>query len=549
MSVAPFIIRSPGDGAYKVSLVGTRATNTTTLLFAGPDDTASVELQPGRYTAIIEPVGSDGLQRQTLRLRPGGHDVLLSDLLSARPVEGLREEGTRSSWTTEQSPVGRRSIVADARPFGIGISCRYLEDAGTRWRYGSIQASSSDVASGGVGIALRRPANWKGRPEWRLTIALEQGRRRRLRLPLFKGGVRIVFTPTPVDDDLTFAVSLTPSDPAKAAIVASLDQMLLRSGVEVLQSSLSATAPATTTPDLMEFVWNKFEDPWAATAAALLICRDPSLWEAQPVVERALAAFPWLTDLHILGAWLRARTATDAASQRALVRRIRKGRTRGKPYFVASVSLAVEMLTACAVGACSKDVRDEALSERKAWATLIGDLQPSGSILSWEERLTTSSRLEPRDYLTLVRGSVTADGRCLDVERATTSSRDVPPAPGMSLPVAFPDDANKGRFGGEAARGGYRLMASFRRGLKSWIELTVEVVAMDNDVPDQPVRLYLHRTFSPDAVQVNMVDGRASYSTLTYGGFTVGAWLSESDIMLELDLSEIDGAPRAIRER
>jgi len=40
-----------------------------------------------------------------------------------------------------------------------------------------------------------------------------------------------------------------------------------------------------------------------------------------------------------------------------------------------------------------------------------------------------------------------------------------------------------------------------------------------------PAARYHHSTFSPDAVEVNMVYGRASCSTLTYGDFTVGAWL------------------------
>lgn len=64
-----------------------------------------------------------------------------------------------------------------------------------------------------------------------------------------------------------------------------------------------------------------------------------------------------------------------------------------------------------------------------------------------------------------------------------------------------------------------------------------------------PAARYLHSTFSPDAVEVNMVDGRASCSTLTYGDFTVGAWLPQSGTTLELDLSEIDDAPWTIRER
>jgi hypothetical protein len=121
-------------------------------------------------------------------------------------------------------------------------------------------------------------------------------------------------------------------------------------------------------------------------------------------------------------------------------------------------------------------------------------------------------------------------------------------APGLLRMVVFPDDPNKARFGGTSAREGFILSASFANTRQpGWtrITLTVNGPAHDSEV----IRLYLHESF-PNSVQDLVFSGqKASTNLLAWGGFTVGGWLPQRGIELELDLTECDGAPEPIRTR
>jgi hypothetical protein len=122
--------------------------------------------------------------------------------------------------------------------------------------------------------------------------------------------------------------------------------------------------------------------------------------------------------------------------------------------------------------------------------------------------------------------------------------------PGLAQEGKYRDDPQKGRFGGEAERDGFKLSASFRNVTRNFVEIVLRVEApRRTDMQDwECVEFYLHDSFEPDVVPAVFREGVAELSLLAYGGFTVGAWVACTGVELELDLSKIKGAPRMIRE-
>jgi hypothetical protein len=123
---------------------------------------------------------------------------------------------------------------------------------------------------------------------------------------------------------------------------------------------------------------------------------------------------------------------------------------------------------------------------------------------------------------------------------------DRPPA--LARRIEFPDDPNKGRFGGRAARGGFKLSASFAEtSSREWarIKLRVEGPAATG----VQVHFYLHDSFRPSDYKVKFRRGQAKLDVTAWGGFTVGIWIPDFGIELELDLAKIPDAPRIIRTR
>lgn len=120
-------------------------------------------------------------------------------------------------------------------------------------------------------------------------------------------------------------------------------------------------------------------------------------------------------------------------------------------------------------------------------------------------------------------------------------------------PGGVPDDPWKGVFGGKAQVAGRRLSAEIESLADEpdyfLVTLTVE------STPGAPalgkyVQFFLHDTFGNDrpVVQVSP-DHRAYLHLKVWGAFTVGVIADGGSTMLELDLAEVEGAPREFRER
>jgi len=137
-------------------------------------------------------------------------------------------------------------------------------------------------------------------------------------------------------------------------------------------------------------------------------------------------------------------------------------------------------------------------------------------------------------------------------QRAKKAAAPEPPpaAPARERPITVSNDQNKGRFGGKAEVDGYKLSASFTGGSQGWVEIHLKVEApADAEMgPQAFAEFYMHETFDPDMYAAPFVGREATTSVLAYGGFTVGVWIPDARVELELDLSRVPRAPRAIRQ-
>jgi tetrahydromethanopterin S-methyltransferase subunit B len=111
------------------------------------------------------------------------------------------------------------------------------------------------------------------------------------------------------------------------------------------------------------------------------------------------------------------------------------------------------------------------------------------------------------------------------------------------------DDPQKGRWGGEPARDGYRLSASVREVANEWFRIQMSVESEGNRSLKGTVEFHLHDSLRPDIVTIPARDNRAELTIGAYGGFTVGAVLNGGNTTLELDLCELNDAPDLFRQR
>jgi hypothetical protein len=120
----------------------------------------------------------------------------------------------------------------------------------------------------------------------------------------------------------------------------------------------------------------------------------------------------------------------------------------------------------------------------------------------------------------------------------------------IDRPITVRDDPQKGRWGGEAERDGYKLSATFRNAAKNFVEVMLRVDASKAAAAREAdcVEFHLHDSFDPDVVPAVLKDGVAELSLLAYGGFTVGVWIGCTETELELDLAKVKGAPLIIRD-
>lgn len=119
-------------------------------------------------------------------------------------------------------------------------------------------------------------------------------------------------------------------------------------------------------------------------------------------------------------------------------------------------------------------------------------------------------------------------------------------------PATVRDDINKGRFGGLATRDGYVLSVTFHADGADDPVVPLELFVRRNEGEPltEPVHFFLHESFARRELVFPAVDGEAGTGRLlVWGGFTVGAWVEGTDVLLELDLALEPNAPRVIRTK
>jgi hypothetical protein len=115
---------------------------------------------------------------------------------------------------------------------------------------------------------------------------------------------------------------------------------------------------------------------------------------------------------------------------------------------------------------------------------------------------------------------------------------------------ASPHDPQKNQWGGSPDANGRTLSATVKKLDKTWFEINLKVRS-DRGAPalSKPVTFHLHSSFSEPLRVVKPEDGVATLRLVAYGAFTVGVEADDGKTRLELDLSQVDDAPRSFRQR
>jgi hypothetical protein len=118
-------------------------------------------------------------------------------------------------------------------------------------------------------------------------------------------------------------------------------------------------------------------------------------------------------------------------------------------------------------------------------------------------------------------------------------------------PITVADDRQKGRFGGSPVSNDRKLsaiVADKPKGMFYDFTLTVESTDKENPLTGEVI-FYLHDSFTPNVITKPVIEGKAVYTGIAYGAFTVGAVADDGNTLLELDLAEDKNFPKEFRER
>lgn len=412
------------DGAFRVRLVGADPANVAHAILAGRDRRVTVRLAPGDYTAYVESLTSYARVVQTVSIpERGGPRTLTLAVQEAAPhapVQATSSRPSRAAVSRGPDLVAEKTLkVALSKPlrFSVGLSADAFDDRPGSWDGPEPEVRlTQDPNTRGLVLEVHRCDDWLTRPKWRLTVAVENDQPWHAPLPLFKGGVRVTLTPTSTPHGPDFAATFTPCRIPTAALIASLTRLAGEDAEQVIAWTVSDDAG-----DPLSFLARKLEDPWAAAAAALLLVRTERVADAKDWINRLARDFPWLPDAAVAGAWAFAAVSRTSVKQteRHCLGLMRSARQRGSPYYMLTMALAGEILTALAAGAQDNGVRSAAKDEREAWAKHSRRALRTGAIMSREHAGAAyrSGNLPKASYSVIADGKLTGDDvRCRQIE-------------------------------------------------------------------------------------------------------------------------------------
>jgi hypothetical protein len=134
----------------------------------------------------------------------------------------------------------------------------------------------------------------------------------------------------------------------------------------------------------------------------------------------------------------------------------------------------------------------------------------------------------------------------------TTGKPNMELAAKTSEKTEHPDDPQKGKWGEKAERNFRKISASVTESSLSGIYVVlIRVESTNSDFPLKgAVKFHLHDTFLNADPVIAVKNGEAVLKlTKVWGAFTVGAEADDGKTKLELDLSELEGAPEIFKTR
>jgi hypothetical protein len=481
-----------------------------------------------------------------------------------------------------------RALSGEKRRISIGLS----EGKGSRERFDKFRGKvRMEVFTGRIELDILHDLldDAGGGRRIRLSAAIEDVRIERCLLPLYRGGTRVTVS-TPAFAPADLELSIMPIDPHQRALLRVLDAGTSEEVKEVWHSVVDGQDRPAGLYDV---------DPWAAILSGLLSIRFPDSVpaDAPNMVAAFLERADWAFDTHVIRAsqvLSRAQSSDAAAQQRAVAKvlpMLARAQVEGAPYYRYTNQLFGDMVAGLSNYFAERgaDVNPAAARRfddlRRRWYRELPLQRGAGPTFTWlardaralKEHRTLAPERHPSGRLDAHRTSVVFQGELSAGKitllgdpgarrpprertgRAIRHARSdplpgslVPGMPAAEFPAHFPDDPNKGRFGGAACCAGYALAAAFEAtGSADWATVVLTVEAQDAGAIglEDVAWFVLHPTFSPAAVKVPFRGHRAQLRIRAWGGFTVGAWIPKDGVQLEFDLARTDGAPAIIRTR
>jgi hypothetical protein len=470
-----------------------------------------------------------------------------------------------------------RAQSQEKRRVSIGLS----EEKHGRESFGIFHGQSRmELLYGRLEIEIPAPRHrdpWAGK-RVRLSASIEQMRIERCLLPLYLGGTRITLAAPPfTPSDLELGV--VPVDPKLRALLRTLDAGSSAEAIAVRDNVLGANDPLA--------LFDDDADPWGAILVGLLAIRFPEIFpHIGPAWAEALAMRAgWAFDAHVIRAGQTLASASDESAQDEAVMTaigfLAKAQGTGSPYFRYTNQLFAEIAAGISDYLKMTGPSEESIALTRfrrlygRWYRELPLQRGAGPTFTWlardqaalrERKVLVphrhpSGKLRPQDTLVIFEGQISAgqitiigedpgasrslpgDGPTLSfaAERSTgPGEHDYSQMPALERPPGPDDDPNKGRFGGEANRGGFHLTASFEKAKSQTnVVLSVEADRSENIALGDFAWFILHPTFSPAMLKVAFRGRRAQLRLQVGGRFTVGVWLPKAGVKLERELSEI----------
>lgn len=421
----------PGPGAYRIAILGQDASKVAEGLAVG-GEACQMELPPGEYTALVQSLSSSGRitqafsvgeQQTAVQLTPDPDQDASSRLRQVdRPREpepappmkarGLKLQSAALPGLTKRPPPSNPR----ARNFAVGISVDTRPGERGGWRAAPFDLESQSTEDGEMEFRLP-PVDVADLCKIRLTVSVAEDLAWRVGLPRFADGLRIKVRAAIGATTPDLVVSLRPINPTAAVLVGALERAtpdeagtILRQGAG---ANLADDVPMGDAAGLaIDALANKMRDPWAASAAAVLVARTGNIAKVADWTCRLADTFSQLTDAQVAAAWAEvAREENEALGQQRALDRLIDARRRGAPYFAATNALALEMLTSLALGEIPL-IQASAKRERASWARRSRRALRTGAFLSWElpPGQLQQGQLPPQTYRTVLQGQVTLDG-------------------------------------------------------------------------------------------------------------------------------------------